>query len=138
MSQDLEYIRNQLKNCEEVDSAYDIKIGQHVKYITINDGDEYFYDGGKYSKMGDNKIILKNGSKIIYVPLLHQNKDGYIFHRTRLFVVDENKQSGGATKNNNNINEYEKIIKAQQMIIEKLNLQIKRQAEIIDKLEKKI
>ena len=34
MSQDIRYIKQQLKTCEEVDSPYDIKIGDHVKYIT--------------------------------------------------------------------------------------------------------
>ena len=37
MSQDIKYIRQQLKSCEEVESPYDIKIGKHVKYITLED-----------------------------------------------------------------------------------------------------
>ena len=40
MSQDISYIKKELKVCEEVDSPYDIKIGQHVKYITLTEGDE--------------------------------------------------------------------------------------------------
>ena len=42
MSQDISYIKNELKVCEEVDSPYDIKKGQHVKYITINPNDPFF------------------------------------------------------------------------------------------------
>ena len=33
MSQDIRHIKQQLKICEEVDSPYDINIGDHVKYI---------------------------------------------------------------------------------------------------------
>ena len=88
MSQDLTEIKKQLKNCEEVDTIYDIKIGQHVKYITVKDGDEYFYEGGPYLKMGDNKIILKVGSKYEHIPLVIHNKEGYTVYRTRLFIVN--------------------------------------------------
>ena len=80
MSQDITYIKQELKPCEEVDSPYDIKIGDKVKYITIQNGDEYFHDGGTYSKMGDNKIFLKDGSRTIIVPLIYQN-EGRIFWR---------------------------------------------------------
>ena len=46
MSQDIKHIREQLKSCEEVDSPYDIRIGQRVKYITLEDASELFYEGG--------------------------------------------------------------------------------------------
>ena len=126
MSQDLSYIRTQLKNCEEVDSPFDIKIGQNVKYITLKNDSEYFFDGGEYIKMGDNQIVLKIGSKYEYIKLIHYNKAGYTVYRTRLFVVDSTKdiQNGGGNKT---IEEYEKIIKTQQEIIEKLNIQLKKQ-----------
>ena len=86
MSQDLSYIKSEIKNCEEVDSPYDIKIGQSVKYITIKNGDEYFFDGGTYVKMGDNNITLKVDSKEEKLQLVHYNKDGFIVYRARLFV----------------------------------------------------
>ena len=135
MSQDIKYIKEELKICEEVESPYDIKIGKHVKYITITDGDEYFHDGGKYLKMGDNKIILKDGSKLINVPLIYKDKGGYEIYRTRLFVVDESKMKGGGTQcSTKYAEEYEKIIHTQQQIIEKMNLQLKKQAQIINRL----
>lgn len=140
MSQDLTEIKKQLKNCEEVDTIYDIKIGQHVKYITTKNGDEYFYEGGEYVKMGDNKIVLKKNSKYEYVSLIHHNKDGYTVYRTRLFVVDPKKEmiGGGVTKTEDPSKEYEKIIKTQQNIIEKMNLQLKKQHEYILKLQEEI
>ena len=135
MSQDISYIKQELKGCEEVDSPYDIKKGQHVKYITITDGDEYFHEGGIYSKMGDNFIILKNGTKPITVPLIYQNKGGFTVYRTRLFVRDENKMNGGGKNcSAKDAEEYEKIIQTQQKIIEKMNLHLKQQAQMINKL----
>ena len=139
MSQDLTEIKKQLKNCEEVDTIYDIKIGQHVKYVTIKNGDEYFYEGGPYVKMGDNKIILKVGAKYEHISLIHHNKDGYNVYRTRLFVVDPKKiMTGGGTEKDSSSKEYEKIIKTQQNIIEKTNLQLKKQHEYILKLQEEI
>ena len=139
MSQDLTEIKKQLKNCQEVDTIYDIKIGQHVKYITVKDGDEYFYEGGPYLKMGDNKIILKVGSKYEHIPLVIHNKEGYTVYRTRLFIVNsDNLKGGGVTKKDNSSKEYEKIIKTQQNIIEKMNLQLKKQHEYILKLQEEI
>ena len=133
MSQDIKYIRQQLKSCEEVESPYDIKVGKNVKYITLENESEFFYEGGIYLKMGDNKIVLKNENKYIYVPLVFTKDNGYILYRTRLFVEnEEEKECSGKKKE-----EYEKIIKNQQQIIEKMNLQMKKQALLIQKLRKK-
>ena len=82
--------------------------------------------------MGDNKITLKDGSKYIYVPLVFKKDNGYILYRTRLFVEnEEEKECSGKKKE-----EYEKIIQNQQQIIEKMNLQMKKQAVLIQKLTK--
>ena len=133
MSQDIRHIKQKLKTCEEVDSPYDIKIGNHVKYITLEDDSEFFYEGGTYLKMGDNKIVLKDGNKYIYVPLVFKKDNGYILYRTRLFVEnEEEKECSGKKKE-----EYEKIIQNQQQIIEKMNLQMKKQALLIQELRKK-
>ena len=83
--------------------------------------------------MGDNKIVLKNGSKYIYVPLIFKNPDGYILYKTRLFVENEEEDNCSGKKKE----EYEKIIHTQQQIIEKMNLQMKKQAMLINKLTKK-
>jgi hypothetical protein len=140
MSQDLTYIKNQLKVCDEVESPYDIKIGNKVKYITIKNGEEYFFDGGTYVKMGDNKIVLKVNSNYEYVPLIQQNKEGFTVYRTRLFVVDPEKvmNGGGKQCSDKDATEYEKIIKTQQDIIEKLNIQLKKQSQVIHMLHEKL
>lgn len=135
MSQDLSYIKSEIKNCEEVDSPYDIKIGQSVKYITIKNGDEYFFDGGTYVKMGDNNITLKVDSKEEKLQLVHYNKAGFIVYRARLFVEKSENMKGGAIYSNKDSKEYEKIIKTQQQIIEKMNIQMKKQHEYIMNIE---
>ena len=101
MSQDISYIRKAIRSCEEVYSPYDIKIGQHVKYITLEDNSEFFYEGGIYVKMGDNKIVLKNGNKYIYVPLIFKHPDGYILYKTRLFVENEEEDNFDELSENN-------------------------------------
>ena len=113
------YIRQQLKEYEEVDSPFEIQKGDSVKYITIQDEDEYFYDGGLYERMGDNKIVLMNDKKVIYIPLIYRNVNGEILYKTRLFVKTCN------VCNTKSSTEYEKIIQTQQNIIEKMTLRIK-------------
>ena len=60
MSQDLSFIKQELSNCEEFSNPFDIEKKSHVKYITLKNRQEYFYTGGKYVGMSDNKIILQN------------------------------------------------------------------------------
>lgn len=128
MSQDLEFIKNELKNCEEIDSYQDLELGNYVKYITIKGNDEFFYTGGIYKRLGDNKIFLKNGGRSWSVPLTYKNKEGEIIYKTRLF----NKINNCSKE----IDEYKKIINNQQQIIEKLNKQLKKQTLIIQKLQR--
>ena len=70
MTQDINYIRNALKGFYEVKSIYDIRKGNIVKYITIDNEkeEEIFSDGGKFIKMGDNKMYIDNG-KLTFVLL---------------------------------------------------------------------
>ena len=128
MYQDLNYIKKEIKDCTEVDSPYDIKLGQIVKYITLEGDSEFFYPGGKYIRMGDNKIVLKVDKSTVPVNLTYIDTNGYVFYKTRLFIKDDDKEEC------KNKEEYEKIIATQQQIIEKLNLQLKKQTLLINKL----
>ena len=121
MSQDIEYIKKELKNCEEVDSPFDIKRGDKVKYITLKNGSEFFYDGGIYLKMLDNKVSLKEENSTKTVPISIIDKSGEILYQTRFFI------ECGEKCYNKNKEEYEKIIKTQQRIIETL---IKKNKEL--------
>ena len=55
MTQNLTTIKKELKNCEEIDSIYDLTINDNIKFITLKGNEEYFYKG-IYTKMGNNKI----------------------------------------------------------------------------------
>lgn len=132
MTQNLKTIKNELKNCKEINSVYDLKKNQIIKYITLKENDEYFYTGGKFIKMGDNKIFFNKNGSIKTLQLVWKNKDGSINYKSRIFV--ENDQES-CTKD---IQELNKIINNQQMIIEKMNLKLKKQDQIIKFLQNKI
>mgnify|MGYP001357712870 CR=1 FL=1 len=129
MSQDLSFIKNEIKYCEEADTYDDLEYGDHVKYITLVNNDEYFYTGGIYNKIGDNKIYLDRRGKQEIVPIYIKSPKGEIIYKTRFFVQSKKECS------KKDVEEYEKIIHTQQQIIEKLNIQLKKQTIIINKLK---
>lgn len=114
MSQDLEYIKGVLEKCEEVDDPFELKKGDIVKYITLVKGSEFFYDGGEYIRMLDNIVCIKSGNKNENVTITFFSKEGKKLYNTRFFVL----KNECMTKKEKN--EYEKIIKNQQKIIEVL------------------
>ena len=114
MSQDIEYIKSILSSCEEIDDPFILKPGDIIKYITVTKGSEYFYEGGEYIRMGDNKIIIKEDKKNNGVPIEILSPEGDILYRSRFFVLIDNKDKGKTEE------EYLKVIKTQQNIIEKL------------------
>lgn len=126
MSQDLKYIKNILKKCEEVDSPFEIKKGDIVRYITIKNGAEFFFDGGEYQNMYDNKISLNESGRIKKIPINILNNDGEILYSTRFFVECDEKCQEKTKK------EYEKIIKNQQRIIDIL---IQKNKELENKIK---
>ena len=133
MSQDLELIKEELSNCEEFTSPFDIDISSHVKYITLKNRQEYFYTGGEYIGMRDNQIILKTKKTKIYVPLTIKQPDGKILYKTRLFVVtNDNPNISTKTKEH-----YESIIQTQQSIIETMTQQIKEFSQANQEFQQK-
>ena len=130
MTQNLTSIKKELKNCVQIETVYELIPNQTVKYITLKGDEEYFYIG-KYVRMGDNKIFINNKGSIKPIKLVHKNKDGSILYRTRIFIEKINK----CTLANE---ESEKVIKNQQMIIEKMNQQMKKQDTLIKLLHQKL
>lgn len=130
MSQDLTFIRNELKGFKEIDSPFDLKKGRCVKYITIKDGEEYFHTGGKYKRMGDNKIFLeaKPSSCILQI----KDKMGNVTYSTRIFTEDDELETCNKDKE-----EYEKIIETQQRIIETMTEKIKNHSIVINEAYEK-
>tara|TARA_B100000214_G_scaffold375479_1_gene362043 strand:- start:3053 stop:3448 length:396 start_codon:yes stop_codon:yes gene_type:complete len=114
MSQDLKYIKKKLENCEEIEDLFELKRGDRVKYITLDKGSEFFYDGGEYIRMIDNALCIQCGNQNKNVTISYFNKDGGTLYNTRFFV--ETKEC--ITKKETD--EFEKIIKNQQKIIEVL------------------
>jgi len=127
MSQDLSYIKSELENCEEIEDIFELKRGDIVKYITLDKGSEFFYDGGEYIRMIDNAVCIKCGNKMENVVVNYFNKEGKELYKTRFFV--ENKEC----LENKDKKEYEKIIKTQQKIIEVMT---KKNKELEKELKK--
>lgn len=115
MSQDLSYIKKELANCEEIEDLFELKKGDKLKYITLEKGSEFFYNGGQYIRMIDNAICIKCGNKIEKITITYFNKEGKSLYNSRFFIEKDQVCISKKT-----VDEYEKIIKAQQKIIEVL------------------
>ena len=118
MITDLNIIRKELEECYEVEMPYNFKSDCRIKYITIKDNKEYFYQGGKFRRMGNNKIILYNVTSAWTVPTNFYDKKGNVIYKTRFFI---DKQEDEQYENNNKEKELMSIIKKQQEIIDKLS-----------------
>jgi hypothetical protein len=125
MSQDLSFIKQELSNCEEFSNPFDIETKSLVKYITLKNRQEYFYTGGKYVGMSDNKIILQTNKTKVFVPLTIKQPDGTLLYKTRLFVVNKKDELSSKGKEH-----YESIIQTQQSIIETMTQKIKELSQM--------
>lgn len=119
MTQDISKIREELKNCEEVDINYEFPYKCWIKYITIKGEDEAFYTGGEFIGKGDHKLFLVNKGKRLTVPTCVRDDDGETIYKSRFFIDSIKNTCKEKT------NELEKIIKAQQLIIKKNSEHIK-------------
>ena len=117
---ELTLIKQSLKECEEITFPYKFTKNCWIKYITIKNDDEAFYEGGVFSGMGNRKIFLKNGKSKISVPTCIKDDDGQIMYRSRFFV-NPNKQTECEIKKS----ELEKTVIAQQTVIKKMAEQLK-------------
>ena len=64
MIKDINLIRKELENHEEIDLPCEIDKNIHIKYISRNKkGEDSFYNGGKFICYGNNCIVLKNNSR---------------------------------------------------------------------------
>jgi len=132
MSKDLKYIRQKLKGFSEVDSPFDLKRGELIHYITLENDEEIFYSG-KYLRMIQNKIIVQIDGLDKYVTLKLLNKEGDILYKTRIFNNEDDSDDTPTTEQI----EFEEIIKSQQKIIEKMSEQNIKCKKIIENLDKK-
>lgn len=132
MSRDLNTILIELKGFEEIEFPYPLKPDTHIKYITILDDMETFYRGGRYVRFGNDKIFLTNGGPEWAVPINVRNDDCEIIYKSRFFI-NEN-----TDKPSKREAELEKIISAQQRVIEKMTETIKRDKIKIQQLSQRL
>jgi len=131
MIKDIKIIKEHLKGCAEIEIPYPFEKEVHIKYITMKDGEESFYLGGKYKALLNEKILLCNSGKTWAVPINMKNKDGDIIYKTRFFVdKDFNKD-----KDSEDVIELKSIIKSQQDIIEKMTKSLKIKSEENEKMK---
>ena len=57
MIKDIKIIKEHLKDCAEIEIPYPFEKEVHIKYITMKDGEESFYLGGKYKALLNEKIL---------------------------------------------------------------------------------
>ena len=138
MLQDIILIKRELEGFEEIEFPYPLKPGIVVKYITAKDDEESFFTGGKFVKMGNEKIYLSNGGPNWTVPIKVRDDNCNIQYESRFFIPSKEDVKP------KEVIELEKIIKAQQDVIEKMTetikndkIQLGKYVSIITKLKNK-
>jgi len=127
-------IRDSLKNCEEIELPYDFKVGEKIKYITLDKDTqtEMFYNGGEYVKIGNELIFLQNGPSnwSFRTKLRDDNND--IYYTSRVFI--EKKKIDNIYKDKD-VKMLKETILAQQRVIERMTKTIKEDKIKIQKYE---
>ena len=131
---DISEIRKILKDYVEVELPYDFKKKEDIKYITLdkNTQTESFFNGGEYVKSGNELIYLQNGPINWSIKTKLRDDDNNIYYTSRIYVRDKIDIKNYNTKD---ILEFQKTIKAQQMVIEKMTKTIKQDKIQIQKYE---
>ena len=114
MITNIKKIKEELINYEEIESIFDLKLNDNIKYITLKGDKESFYLGGIYLGMGDNKIFLYRGGNNWCVPISIKDNQCNIIYKSRFFVEKVN------TNNEDKITQLKNIIKKQNKIINSL------------------
>lgn len=127
-------IRDSLKNCEEIELPYDFKLGEKIKYITLNKDTqtEMFYNGGEYVKIGNELIFLQNGPSnwSFRIKLRDDNND--IYYTSRIFVKKKKEDNIYKDKD---VKMLKETITAQQRVIERMTKTIREDKIKIQKYE---
>ena len=131
---DISEIRKILKDYVEVELPYDFKKEEDIKYITLdnNTQTEFFFNGGEYVKSGNELIYLQNGPINWSIKTKLRDDDNNIYYTSRIYVRDKIDIKNYNTKD---ILEFQKTIKAQQMVIEKMTKTIREDKIQIKKYE---
>ena len=122
----IEYIRRELKNCEEITPPFNIKPKQRIKYITHCKGKEQFFTGGQFVRLGNERIVLSKGNSQWSFPTKIRDDNNNVIYTSRIFIEHTD------TECDEKLSEYIETIKAQQLVIEKLTLKYNRLKDIIE------
>ena len=131
---DISTIREELKDYIEVEMPYNFVENSHVKYSTLEEdtNSEAFYMGGTFLKMGNEKVYLQSGPATWNIPVKVRDDNNNVIYESKFFVeIDDDSE----IEKDKEIKEYQKIIKAQQMVIEKMTKSIKGDKLKIQKYE---
>ena len=123
----IEYIRKELKNCEEITPPFNIKPKQRIKYITHCKGKEQFFTGGQFVRLGNERIVLSKGNSQWSFPTKIRDDTNNVIYTSRIFIEHTD------TECDEKLSEYIETIKAQQLVIEKLTLKYNRLKDILEK-----
>ena len=126
---DIKLIQQHLEGCVEIEMPYPFKENTLIKYITLKDGEESFYTGGRYMRMLNERILLSNTGRSWTVPTVIRDKKGDIIYTSRFFV-----EKDFENKEDKEVKELKSIINSQQEVIKKLSYQVKSKSEENSKL----
>jgi hypothetical protein len=125
--QNIVEIKKELLGFEEIELPYLLKKDKsYLKYITLKNDEEYFFDGGYFQKMGNDKIFFKKGKQYQNIQTVYKKPCGEILYRTRFFLLEEEKECLKDKK------ELEKIIKTQQDVIEKMTQKLGKSITLLN------
>jgi hypothetical protein len=125
MIKDLSLIRKELTGYAEVEMPYEFPIDCDIKYLTLVKEEELFSTGGKFKRICNDFITLQNNVSSWRVPICIRDKKGNISYNTRFFIPEDTNENINKPKEEDNNEEYKKIIEYQQNIIHKLTERVK-------------
>ncbi len=130
MLKDINKIRKELEGYEEVELPFDFQQGTHIKYITLIDDEEAFFTGGKYVKLGMDRIYFTTGGPSWSIPIKIRDDNSNIIYKSRFFAPIDDKVISKDTKH------LQKVIESQQSVIDKMTEIIKKDKQKIQYYEK--
>ena len=130
MLKDINKIRKELEGYDEVELPFDFPLGTHIKYITLVDNEEAFFTGGKYVKLGMDRIYLSSGGPNWSIPIKIRDDDSNIIYTSRFFAPKQEKIISKDTIH------LQKVIESQQSVIDKMTEIIKKDKQKIQYYEK--
>ena len=129
MLKDINKIRKELEGYDEVELPFDFPLGTHIKYITLVENEEAFFTGGKYVKLGMDRIYLSTGGPTWSIPIKIRDDHSNVIYTSRFFVLKKEKIISKDTEH------LQTVIESQQSVIDKMTEIIKKNKQKIQYYE---